>query len=99
MTDEQTTAGFRCAECGNHTMVLVNARCFDCARKATPARGSWTCARCGASNAPHVDTCSCRPGPAGNFSGFKVVPDLGLSNKTASIGGPGGCSIDLSNES
>ena len=74
--DDPTTAGFRCSECGQHTNMLVNTRCLACATKVTPVRGSWICARCRASNAPHVDRCRCHP-------------DITISFKDSDCCGPG----------
>ena len=61
--DGTALGGLTCSQCGARVMALVNTKCVACAGPLTPPRKSWTCDRCGTSNAPHVDACSCRPEP------------------------------------
>ncbi len=61
VTDSITAIpGFTCIQCGVNVLTVCNGLCITCASgEPVRQRGSWVCDRCGISNAPHADQCTC----------------------------------------
>ncbi len=71
---DSTFIGFTCIDCGNQVATVCNGRCTACSSGETAQqRGSWICDRCGTSNAPHVDQCTCTAEAVANEVGIEQV--------------------------